>query len=194
MDRNKALEIVKKQLPEKRYIHTLGVVDSALKLAKKYGGDEKRIELAAIFHDYAKYRPDEEMRDIIITENLPKQLLDFHKELWHGPVGAVLVKKEVGITDEEILNGIRYHTTGRANMTTLEKIVFLADYIEPGRQFPGVEEVRKLAEHHLDQAIFQALKQTISYLLTKNSAIYPDTIYTYNYFLQLIKEESSANE
>jgi predicted HD superfamily hydrolase involved in NAD metabolism len=180
MDRDKALEMVRKQLPEKRYVHTLGVVETALRLSEKYGGDAKKIELASIFHDYAKYLPDEEMREIIVKENLPRRLLRFHRELWHAPVGACLVKKEAGIEDEEILNGIRYHTTGRANMTLLEKIVFLADYIEPGRNFPGVDPVRKRAEESLDGAVLLALEQTISFLLSKHSKIYPDTIDAYN--------------
>lgn len=180
MERNEALKIVKKQLTERRYEHTLGVMNTALSLAEQYGADGKKAELAAIFHDYAKYRPLDEMKKIILQENMPVELLDHSPELWHAPVGAYLVKKEAGIDDEEILNAIRYHTTGRAGMTLLEKIIFLADYIEPGRKFPGVEEVRSLAIEDLDLAIIKALQNTVSFLLAKNQPVYPDTIYTYN--------------
>lgn len=184
MNSDEALTIIKDHLPEKRYIHTIGVYETAKKLAEQYGASVKKAELAAIFHDYAKYRPVEEMRAIILRENFPRDLLDFHPELWHAPVGAWLVREEQGIEDEEILNAIKYHTTGRANMTTLEKIIYLADYIEPNRRsFPGLEEVRKLAEVDLDRAVFQCTKNSIEYLLSKNATIYPDTIHTYNSFL-----------
>ena len=98
------------------------------------------------------------------VEDIPKDLLDYHHELWHAPAGAYLVQQEVGITDAEILDAIRYHTTGRVGMTLLEKVIYLADYIEPGRKFPGVDEVRQLAKHNLNQAVCQALENTIYFL------------------------------
>ncbi|WAA11525.1 bis(5'-nucleosyl)-tetraphosphatase (symmetrical) YqeK [Fervidibacillus halotolerans] len=186
MERNEALQIIKKHLPEKRYIHTLGVLDTALQLARKYGSDLGQTELAAIFHDYAKYRPHEEMRRVIVESSLPKQLLDFHPELWHAPVGAILVQRELGIDDEGILNAIKYHTTGRPGMTVLEKVIFLADYIEPNRSFPGVEQVRELAERNLDLAVFQALQNTIIHLVENRVSVYPDTVHTYNDFVKRI--------
>jgi predicted HD superfamily hydrolase involved in NAD metabolism len=180
MDRERALAIVKEQLTEHRYIHTIGVMETAIELAKRYGADTKKAELAAIFHDYAKFRPKEEMRQIIIDQNMPQDLLVHNTELWHAPVGAYLVEKEAGVTDSEVLDAIRYHTSGRPNMTLLEKIVYVADYIEPGRIFPGVQEVRELAKQDLDKALIQSLKNTITFLLKKNQAVYPDTIFTYN--------------
>ncbi|WP_374724610.1 bis(5'-nucleosyl)-tetraphosphatase (symmetrical) YqeK [Calidifontibacillus erzurumensis] len=191
MDRQKALQIVKKQLTDKRYEHTIGVMETSIQLAKKYGADVKKAELAAIFHDYAKFRPKEEMEKIIISQKMPSQLLDYHSELWHAPVGAYLVKEEAGIDDEEILQAIRYHTTGNKDMTLLDKIVFLADYIEPGRKFPGVDHVRELSQQSLDKAVIQALKNTIKFLLDKNQLIYPDTLETYNSLMkkQQMKED-----
>lgn len=188
MKREQALAIVKEHLPEDRYVHTLGVCQTARWLAETYGASVEKAELAAIFHDYAKYRPEEEMRSIIMRENMPQDLLAFHPELWHAPVGAYLVRTEQGITDEDILNAIKYHTTGRAHMTLLEKIIYLADYIEPNRKpFPGLAEVRKLAAEDLDRAVFQCTVNTISYLIKKQVPIYPDTFHTYNSFL-LTKE------
>ncbi len=189
MNRQEALQLVKKQMPEHRYLHTIGVADTAVCLAKKYGADEKKAEIAGIFHDYAKYRSKKEMREVIQKENMPQDLLMFSSELWHGPVGAHFVKQEIGIADEEILNAIRFHTTGRAGMTTLEKVIFLADYIEPNRSFPGVETVRKLAEKDLDQAIFISIKNTIQFLLNKNALIYPKTIETYNDLQRKLNQE-----
>ncbi|MBB6445954.1 bis(5'-nucleosyl)-tetraphosphatase (symmetrical) YqeK [Bacillus benzoevorans] len=187
MKREKALDIVKKQLTKHRYEHTLGVMDTAVYLAEKYGVDRKKAELAAIFHDYAKFRDKEEMKQIILEQRLGNELLEFNSELWHAPVGAYLAEKEAGITDPEILDAVRYHTSGRAKMTSLEKVVYLADYIEPGRHFPGVEEVREMAEKDLDQALIQAIKNTVHFLLKRNQRVFPLTILTYN---DLISKEA----
>ncbi|MDM5190043.1 bis(5'-nucleosyl)-tetraphosphatase (symmetrical) YqeK [Bacillus sp. DX4.1] len=186
MDRKQALEIVKQQMHEKRYIHTIGVMETAIELAKLYGVNEKKAEMAAIFHDYAKCRPIQEMEDIIKREELPKDLLQFNKELWHAPVGAYLVEKEVGITDHEILQAITYHTSGHESMTMLDKVIYVADYIEPGRKFPGVEEARKLAREDINKALLFALKRTIQFLMEKDQTIYPLTFQTYN---AALKEE-----
>ncbi|WP_246940551.1 bis(5'-nucleosyl)-tetraphosphatase (symmetrical) YqeK [Bacillus pinisoli] len=187
MNRDRALAIVKEHLTDHRYIHTVGVMNTAIELAKLYDADESKVELAAIFHDYAKFRPKEEMESIIKSQPLPQDLLLFDKELWHAPVGAYLVEKEVGISDLDILNAIKYHTSGRTNMTLLEKIIYLADYIEPGRNFPGVEEVREIASTDLDLAVIYALRNTIQFLLKKQQTIYPDTFNTYNAMVQEYK-------
>jgi predicted HD superfamily hydrolase involved in NAD metabolism len=180
MEREEALKIVKEQLTDHRYQHTLGVVETAITLAKKYGADEKKSETAAIFHDYAKFRPKDEMRQIILNQNFPQDLLHYHAELWHAPAGAYLVEREAGIKNKEVLDAIRYHTSGRPGMTLLEKVIYLADYIEPGRHFPGVDEVRALAKENLDKALIQAVKNTILFLMKKNQPVYPDSFKTYN--------------
>lgn len=189
MERSEALSIVKTQLTEKRYSHTVGVMDTAVHLAKLYGEDEKKAELAAIFHDYAKFRPLEEMKEIIIQEQMPSELLAFNGELWHAPVGAYLVSKEVGINDPDILNAIRYHTSGRPDMSLLEKIIYVADYIEPGRNFPGVDEARRLAAVNLDEAILFATGQTISFLVSRRRLVFPLTLETYNAFVKTTLED-----
>lgn len=181
MDRNTALAIVEKQLTQRRYEHTLRVTDTALSLSEKYGTDREKTELAGILHDYAKYRPKEEMAAIIEKDDgLPDELLCYNIELWHAPVGAILVEEETGMTDSDILRAIRYHTTGRAGMTLLEKVIFLADYIEPGRNFPGVDHVRQLAGIDLDAAIIQALSNTVGFLMEKKQKVHPDTFAAYN--------------
>jgi predicted HD superfamily hydrolase involved in NAD metabolism len=185
MDREVALQTVKKQLTDHRYQHTIGVMETAIVLSERYGADAKKAELAAIFHDYAKFRPKDEMKQIILDQGMNLQLLEFNSELWHAPVGAFLVENEVGITDEEILDAIRYHTSGRVGMSLLDKIVYLADYIEPGRRFPGVDEVRDLAKANLNQAVIQSVKNSIQFLMKKNQPVYPDTIYTYNDLVKL---------
>ncbi|RSK27920.1 HD domain-containing protein [Bacillus sp. HMF5848] len=191
MDRTEALHIVKQQLTDHRYQHTLGVVESAIELAQRYGVDEKQAELAAIFHDYAKYRSKKEMRKIVVEQQMDEQLLFHSSELLHAPVGAYLVEKEVGISDTSVLSAIKYHTSGRANMTMLEKVIYVADYIEPGRQFPGVEEARDLAKQSIHAVLHYAVTQTILYLLKKDQAIYPDTLALYNDLIINHKEDIS---
>jgi predicted HD superfamily hydrolase involved in NAD metabolism len=180
MNRDQALQLVKPQLTEHRYLHTIGVMETAIKLADRYGADVKKAELAAIFHDYAKFRPKDEMKQIIVEQRMPSILLEYNSELWHAPVGAFLVEKEAGITDPVVLDAIRYHTSGRIGMTLLDKIVYLADYIEPGRHFPGVDQVRAIAEEDLDNALIQSMKNTIQFLLKKNQPVFPDTFNAYN--------------
>lgn len=188
MDRDTALEIVKKQLTEERYSHTVRVTETARSLAEEYGCDEKKAELAGILHDYAKYRPKKEMRRVIEEESdLPESLLSYHVELWHAHVGAFLLKTEIGISDPEILQAVRSHTTGRAGMSLLEKVIFLADYIEPGRDFPGVDHVRRLSKDNLDVAVVQALVNTMTFLMGKRRQVHPDTVAAYNDLVEHVK-------
>ncbi|MEH6904359.1 bis(5'-nucleosyl)-tetraphosphatase (symmetrical) YqeK [Neobacillus drentensis] len=188
MEREKALKLVKVQLTDHRYQHTLGVMETAIALAKQYGGDEQKAELAAIFHDYAKFRSKDEMKEIIIEQGFPQNLLEYNSELWHAPAGAYLAEKEAGIIDPEVLEAIRFHTSGRPGMTLLDKIIYLADYIEPGRHFPGVEEVRNVAKENLDKALIMAVKNTIIFLLKKNQTVYPETFYTYNDLIRKLED------
>jgi predicted HD superfamily hydrolase involved in NAD metabolism len=181
MNKDKAIEAVKQQLTRERFEHTLRVAETGIHLAKLYNASTEKTELAAIFHDYAKYRAPEEMASWIKREKtLPKDLLNYHHELWHGPVGAVLVERECGIKDKDVLSAIRYHTTGRAMMSKLEMVIFLADYIEPKRSFPGVEEVREIAETDLVHATWMAARNTCIFLMQKKATVYPDTFYAYN--------------
>lgn len=184
MDRSTALKIVKEQLNEKRYEHTIRVTDTAVALAKRYGADLKKTELAGALHDYAKYRSLDEMRHIIqYDEYINTDFLDYGEALWHAPAGAHLVHTEAGIDDADILQAIAYHTTGRAEMSQLEKVIFLADYIEPGRDFPGVDDVRERAQSSLESAIAMALRNTIQFLLEKEQKVYPLTMKAYNAYV-----------
>lgn len=121
MEREQYLAAIKPRMPEKRYIHTIGVMETAIDLAQKYGEDVKKAEIAAILHDIAKYEDIEWMENIVRDENLDPQLIGWGSELLHGPVGAYIAQSEFGITDDELLNAIRFHTTGRVGMSRLEK-------------------------------------------------------------------------
>lgn len=182
MQAEEAKKIVKPHLTTARYEHTLRVAQTAVQLAERfnYEGTAEKVELTAIFHDYAKYRSLDEMKRWILATPLPKDLLDYHHELWHGPVGSILIGREYGINDPEICEAIYYHTTGRANMGKLEMIVFLADYIEPGRSFPGLDTVRETAKQDLIKACWLVAHNNINYLMQKEATIYPDTFHAYN--------------
>lgn len=184
MTPKEALDYVKPYLKTSRYEHTVRVVKQAAELAEIHQTEKNKSELAAALHDYAKYKPVEEMKRWILSDRrLPKDLLEYHHELWHGPVGALMLEKEIGLDDPEIMAAITCHTTGKKLMSNLDKVVFLADYIEPGRTFPGVEAVREAAQHNLDKACAMALKNTIIFLVEKGRTIYPDTFQAYNDFI-----------
>lgn len=180
MNLDNALKIVKSALTKERYEHTVRVVEQAHNLAQLNGVDVKKATVAAALHDYAKNRPVEELKFWIINSDLPKDLLNYHHELWHAPVGAKLIAYEHSIDCPEIQSAVRYHTTGRAHMSMLETVVYTADFIEPGRKFPGVEEIREVATEHLVKAAWMISKHTMHYLLNNNSRIYPDSLHTYN--------------
>lgn len=184
MNREEMIAKVKAEMPERRWLHTQGVMETAVILANRYGEDPVRAELAAILHDVAKYWPTEKMAQIIRERALPPELLLYDKELWHAPVGAWVAEHEYGVSDQEVLDAIRYHTSGRRGMSKLEKIVCLADYMEPGRDFPGVSLIRELSEQELNQALVAGFNSTISFLLEKKKRIFPLTVEARNGLLE----------
>lgn len=186
MERATLLAAIKPRMPEKRYIHTVGVMETAIALAASYGEDTKKAELAAIIHDVAKYADLSWMKQIVVDEKLDQRLLEWNAEILHGPVGAVIARTEFGITDEDILNAIRHHTTGRVNMSKLEKIVYVADMIEPNRKFEGVERLRGIANEDIDEAMKACVLHTLSFLIATGQPIYPLSIECYN---DLMREE-----
>lgn len=166
---------LEKTLSPKRFRHSAGVAEMARHLAHLYGASEEKAYLAGWIHDCAKEMTLSEMQHVVkkahLTFDDAKHMLG-SRALLHGPAGSVLAKTAFGIDDEEIRGAIYYHTTGRVGMTLLEKIVFLADYIEPNRDFPGVEDLRLLAEKDLDEAVLAAYDSTISHLIDQEAYIY----------------------
>lgn len=178
------LEYLKENLKESRYEHTLGVVKTAKALAKINGVEEEKAELAALIHDSAKNMHINSMKKML-EENFEQ--IDYIEEktpqLLHGKVAAIIGKNIMGIEDEEILSAAAYHTTGKGNMTLLEKIIYIADYIEPNRVYPGVEELRKLTFEDLDKGVIVGLNNTINYILKQGGLIHPNTIEARNYLI-----------
>lgn len=175
---------MKERMPEKRYVHTKGVAMTAIRLAKKYGEDPEKAEIAGILHDSVKYADKEWLKQIIISENMDPVLLEFHHELWHAPVGSYVAKHEFKIEDEDILQAIKYHTTGRAGMSNLEKIIYISDMIEPSRQFFGVDVLREKAEKDLDDSMISCIAHSITFLIEKRQSVYPDSFHCYNDMMQ----------
>ncbi|MDO4794247.1 MAG: bis(5'-nucleosyl)-tetraphosphatase (symmetrical) YqeK, partial [Filifactor alocis] len=156
----------------------MGVIDTAVALCEKYGIDTEKAELAALFHDYAKEWTKEEALEFFERSSVNLTELELRSpQLWHAKVAQRIAKEEYGIEDEDVLNAIRYHTTCRAGMSDLEIVIALADYIEPSRSYPGVEELRR-AEKDLGmrEALLQGLNHTIEYLLKEDQLIHPDTL------------------
>ncbi|HJG22428.1 HD domain-containing protein [Enterococcus durans] len=174
------MQKIQMRMSERRFNHVLGVEEMAIALAEKYGCSPEKASIAALTHDYAKERPDDEFILVIKRDGYDTALLDYGNAIWHGVVGASFVERELGITDEEILHAIRVHTTGAAKMSLLDKIIYVADYIEPGRVFPGVKEARELALIDLDEAVAFETKHTLAHLIEQEQQIYPKTIETYN--------------
>lgn len=175
---------LKDNLKPSRYGHTLGVVNTAIKLAKNYGEDIKKAEIAALCHDVAKNMSYEDMKKIISEEHIDLSVDEENsKELWHSIVAPILGRRIFNIYDEEILSAMRWHTTGKENMTNLEKIIYLADLIEPSRNFEGVEEIRKVAYENLNLAMLKALTHTTIYLLSQGYSVDLNSIKARNYLV-----------
>ncbi|RHW38754.1 HD domain-containing protein [Lysinibacillus yapensis] len=191
MERDDYLSAIKPRMPEKRFIHTIGVMETAISLADMYGENRKSAETAAILHDIAKYADEEWMRTIVKEHGLDERLADWGSEILHGPVGAWIAETEFNISNDDILKAIRFHTTGRAGMSKLEKIIFVADMIEPNRKFDGVEKLRDVANKDLDLAMKECICHSIRYLVQTEQPIFPVSIECYNHVIYL-REDSEG--
>ncbi|WOV88794.1 bis(5'-nucleosyl)-tetraphosphatase (symmetrical) YqeK [Sporosarcina oncorhynchi] len=173
---------LKNRLPKKRYEHVIRVTETAKKLAEQYDVSVEKAELAALFHDIAKFMEPTQMREIIEREADPTDVsvLGFHHELWHAAAGRLIARDEFEVHDSDILNAIRFHTTGRAAMSKLEKVIYIADLIEPGRDFPGIGELRDTNGKSVDELMKNCVSHSILYLIGKRVAVHPDSIDCYN--------------
>ena len=168
---------LKAELDEKRYKHSISVADVAVRLAGLYGGDKEKAYLAGLVHDCAKCIP---YNDAIKSGcELDRETLACPGVV-HAPVGAFVAEREYGITDIEILDAIRYHTVAREKMTLLDKIIYLADIIEPYRDFDGVENLRRLCNENLDLAFCEALGRSLKFNIEKGNIMHPNTLYAWN--------------
>ncbi len=187
--REELLEKVAAAMSEKRFRHVLGVEKAALELADQYACDKVKASLVALLHDYAKEVEDTVFLEKIEEKHLDPDLKNWGNNIWHGVVGAYLIAEDFGLKDQEIFQAIQRHTIGADEMTLLDKVLYVADYIEPGRNFPVVEEARAIARQDLDKAVAFETAQTVAHLAKQGIPIYPQTIGTYNAYVKYLKEK-----
>lgn len=183
---------IEKNLSEKRKRHTYGVVETAEKLACQYGSDRDRARTAALFHDMFRSTPTDVLNMYVRQLGLDAVYLD-NPNLAHGPVASVIMKRDYHISDPALVYAVRYHTTGRAGMSLLEKVLYLADAIEPGREYPGVERARQLAEESLDKACLFSMERSITYIKQRGLFLHEDTINARNYLKEKLMEKGEIN-
>ena len=184
---NRCLARIDADLKPSRAEHTKNVAKEAIRLAEKYGADKQKAEIAALLHDIARNLSQEEMNRYVRKLGLPDRYLD-NKNLAHSKIGVYIIQRDFGIQDEELLNAVAYHTTGRDGMTLLDKIIFLADAMEPGRHYPGVGELRRLTEKDLDKACAFSLRRTKEYIESRGFYLDPDTAKALDYCEREIKK------
>lgn len=175
------LEILKKRLTPDRLYHSICVAEQARRLAEIYGGDAEKAYTAGLIHDIAKYETPENM--IKMIEDDGGALTEAEKEIkvtLHATAGEVYLRTVLKVTDAEILSAVKYHTTGKENMTLLEKIIYVADLTGEDRNYPDADEVKALAETDLD-ALIKGLAFTIEKNVRKGTPIHIDTVNAYNY-------------
>lgn len=176
------INIVREKLSDYRFHHSMCVAEKAVELAKIYGVDEEKAYLAGVLHDIMKEESLDRQREIIEENGYKMTPLEIdNKNIYHQMSGAQYVKNYLNITDEDIIGGIRYHTTGRANMTTFEMLVYLADFTSADRNYPDVDKMRQETNKGLLNGMLYSLRYTIVNLASQNKQIHPDTLHCFNW-------------
>ncbi len=177
-------EVAREKLTSHRFEHTLRVVDSARVLAQIYGANDRKTTIAAWLHDIMKDTPHQEQLNMIEQSGIVLSCVDrVSPNIWHSIAGAAYLREELGIDDEDIYNAVYYHTTGRAGMSKLEKVIYVADYISADRIYNGVEEMRHLAGKSLEDAMLFALEFCITKLANAREVIHQNGVACYNELL-----------
>lgn len=184
------ITLLKEKLDSYRFEHSLCVAQKAVELAEKYGADKEKAYLAGLLHDITKNLSDSEQLQFFGCSAIMLSSVErVSPKVWHAISGAAYIENELDITDSDIINAVRYHTTGRADMSLLEKIVYIADFTSRDRKYPDVDVLRDIVSKNLDDGIIYALRHTIVTLGGKNMPIHPDTLDAYNYLLTAKKSD-----
>ena len=179
------IKIIKERLSEVRFTHSINVAEAAAQLAEKYGADAQKAFTAGILHDITKEESHEAQKEYITRNGIALTELErLNGKVLHQMSGSLFCRSELGIDDEEILGAVRYHTTGRRDMTLLEKVVYTADFISAERCYSDVEVMREKAQKSLEEAMLYSLRWTIRDLSSKAKLIHPDTLECYNWILE----------
>ena len=190
MNYDEMKEKLQGRLKPSRFAHSIGVAETSVILARRFNVDVKKAEIAGLLHDCARQYPDEQMLEEANKRNISYGPVEKNMPLLlHGYIGAQLIGEEYGVHDREIAQSIYRHTVGGASMTDLDKIIYFADMIEPGRSYPGVDELRALARSaSLDEMVFAGLTQSIKFVINKGHLIHPDTVIARNELLIKLHE------
>ena len=181
--------LLRDKLGEYRLRHSFCVADSARELAERYGADPEQAYLAGLLHDVMKDAPRETQLDMIARGGAVLTAAErCNPKLWHAMAGEAFLRTQLGFDDETLLRAVRYHTTGRAGMCLLEKIIYVADYMSADRVYDGVERMRRLAAESLESAMLFGLSFTISQLAIHEQPIHPDSVACYNEILETGKD------
>ena len=188
MTENEMMKKLQTMQKERRFKHTLGVVAEAERLAPKFGVDVRKARITALLHDCAKNLDEKSGEDFFTLCQKYGVKLDecakCERALVHAFLGAAVAYKDYGISDHEILEAIYYHTTARANMTPLEKLIYIADMTEPGRTIEQTDEIRRLVEIDVDEALIYAIGCSIKHVIRKGTLIHPDSVHALNYLIE----------
>lgn len=187
-DENRAF--LKARLSKKRYTHSLNVAHEAQRLAELYGEDPEKAYFAGLMHDVCKELPAEEQEELVRASSFAVSKEELvTKPVWHGIAGAYFLQVRMGVTDPDVLNAVRYHTVGRAGMTRLEEIVYLADLISVDRTYDGVEQMRLLCLTSINAAMLEGIRFSIETTLKKGGYLPSVTVEAYNQYIFCEKQE-----
>jgi len=171
-------------MSDKRFAHTMGVAEEAEVLAHVWGADPEKAYLAGLIHDIAKEIPMDEAEKLLVEAGEAERFADSSSKVaLHGFLAAFIAETRLGISDEEVLNAAKYHTTGRVGMSLLEKIIYVADFTEIGRHYPQSGEVREIARRNLDEAVLKEADYVIKFIIDAGRVLCPSTVEVRNSFL-----------
>ena len=184
---------LKKYIDEMRFHHTMGVMYTAASLAMRYGADMEKAQVAGLLHDCAKCIPNAKKLKLCHQNHIPVSEVERKSPyLLHARLGAYIAKEKYHIQDPEILSAIEFHTTGKAEMTLLEEIIFIADYIEPMRsKAANLSEIRAMAFQDIDRAVYMTMRDTIEYLQEEKTCLDNQTVVAYNYYKELVEKKEA---
>lgn len=191
-DKNRIIEYIERNMTEKRRIHTYAVVEEAKELSRRYGEDMEKAELAALFHDFFRGVSEAVLNGYVRQLGLGPLYLD-NANLAHSKIAAYIMERDYNVEDQDVINAVKYHTTGRAGMSKLEKIIYLADAIEPNRLYPGIEEIRELAMLDLDEACLASLQHSIDYVNSRGLYLDHDTVTARDSLLDTLGRKEREN-
>lgn len=186
LNNDEIIKILETMLKPKRLKHSINVAACAVKLSKIYGCDEDKAQLAGLIHDCAKYFDEVKTQEYVDRYNIELDPLEVgNSALSHSVIGSYVIQDVFNIKDLDIINAVRYHTTGKEDMSILEKIIFMADMIEEGRDFPGVDYLRELSfSGQLDKALIVSFNNTIKFVIENDQLIHPRSVSARNYLMQ----------